>query len=76
MTEVREWAHSRMQVITFEQRGIGMNDCGDYTFTMADYINDINNIARFFEIKKFHLFGHSWGGLYAQLYAEEFPKVS
>jgi len=74
MTEVREWAHCHMQVITFEQRGIGMNDCGNYTFTMADYINDINNIARFFEIKKFHLFGHSWGGLYAQLYAEEFPK--
>ncbi len=24
--------------------------------------------------KKYHLLGHSWGGLYAQIYAQEFPE--
>lgn len=37
---------------------------------MEAYISDINAIAK----KKFHLLGHSWGGLYAQIYANKYPE--
>lgn len=41
---------------------------------MSDYISDIEAISNRLNITKFHLFGHSWGGLYAQIYAEEYPE--
>ena len=73
MTEVREFLSAHMQVITFDQRGTGTASVRKCTFSIADYINDINTIGAHFKLDKFHLFGHSWGGLYAQLYAREFP---
>lgn len=74
MTEVREILAGRLQVITFEQRGIGLKDFDELRFDMAGYISDINSIAAYFNLGAFHLFGHSWGGLYAQLYAQAFPQ--
>ncbi len=73
MTEVRETLSRKYQVITFDQRGTGKGDHRNCTYTMADYLQDINNLAGFFKLTAFHLFGHSWGGLYAQLYADENP---
>jgi proline iminopeptidase len=72
MTEVRELLNEQFQVITFDQRGIGMKNARVCSFSMADYISDINCIAGFFNLSKFHLLGHSWGGLLAQLYASEY----
>jgi proline iminopeptidase len=74
MTEVREFLGKYMQVITFDQRGTGSDKCKNCTFSIAEYISDINIIAAFFNLGKFHLFGHSWGGLYAQVYAREFSE--
>jgi proline iminopeptidase len=71
MTEVREVLSLKYQVITFDQRGTGKGDHRHCTYTMADYLQDINAIAGFFRLDAFHLFGHSWGGLYAELYAGE-----
>ena len=74
MTEVRESLARYLQVITFDQRGIGIADNSGYTFTINDYINDIRNISNYFKLGKFHLLGHSWGGLYAQLYSAAYPE--
>lgn len=74
MTEVREILAKRMQVITFDQRGTGVEKCRNCTFSLAEYTDDINRIADFFKLENFHLFGHSWGGLYAQVFAQEFPN--
>jgi proline iminopeptidase len=74
MTEVREFLAERMQVITFDQRGTGTGRCKKCTFALSEYVSDINRIALFFNLGRFHLFGHSWGGLYAQVYAQEFPE--
>jgi proline iminopeptidase len=74
MTEVREVLCRKYQVITFDQRGTGKSDHRNCTYTMTDYMQDINNLAGFFRLSAFHLFGHSWGGLYAQLYAGENPE--
>jgi proline iminopeptidase len=73
MTELAEWLSHHFQVINFEQRGIG-TDQKETGFTMEDYIADVNHIADYFGIIRFHLFGHSWGGLYAQLYASQYPE--
>lgn len=74
MTEVREILAEKLQVITFDQRGIGMEDVNGLRFDMAGFISDINCITDYFNVEKFHLFGHSWGGLYAQLYAHDYPQ--
>jgi len=74
MIEVVNILKENLQVITFEQRGVGNSNCGKCKFTMQDYISDIDAIAKYFGLKSFHLFGHSWGGLYAQIYAEKKPE--
>lgn len=63
------------QVITFDQRGTGRSPAAaGATYSMDEYIRDIDAIAAYFGVSKFHLFGHSWGGLYAQVYAERNPQ--
>jgi proline iminopeptidase len=74
MTEVREILSRKYRVITFDQRGTGSGDHSRCTYGLSDYLDDINNLASFFQQEKFHIFGHSWGGLYAQLYARSFPE--
>lgn len=59
------------QVIYFHQRGTGKSPCSSDDYTMARYNSDVDCIATHFGLQRFHLFGHSWGGLYAQLYAAQ-----
>ncbi len=74
MTEVALELNNKFQVITFEQRGTGQSLNPNSEYAIADYISDIDSIASHFNLESFHLFGHSWGGLYAQIYAEERPE--
>ncbi len=74
MTEVRETLQPFMQVISFDQRGTGPGDHRRCTYRIDDYLLDIRNIAAYFRLTTFSLFGHSWGGLYAQLYASAHPE--
>jgi len=74
MTEVRDILRQLMLVVTFDQRGTGAARSRKITYAIADYLEDINCIASHFGFDRFHLFGHSWGGLYAQLYAQAFPE--
>lgn len=63
------------QVIVFDQRGTGRSPvAAGATYSMEEYIQDIEAVARHFGVNQFHLFGHSWGGLYAQIYAEKNPQ--
>lgn len=62
------------QVIFFEQRGSGQSICEDNDYSMLAYVSDINAIADSFRLSEFHLFGHSWGGLYAQIYHAKHPE--
>ena len=41
---------------------------------MEVHISDLDAISEFVTFDRFHLFGHSWGGLYAQIYAEARPE--
>lgn len=74
MLEVVEQLKDRYRVITFEQRGVGLSVCNDCGYRMEDYISDIDAISDYLKMDSLHLFGHSWGGLYAQIYAEARPE--
>ena len=62
-----------LQVITYDQRGSGesYSTGGDYSFER--HVEDLAAVAAALGLERFHLFGHSWGGLLAQLYAQEKP---
>ncbi len=59
------------QIITFHQRGTKKSPCISGDYSINAYIDDIDSVAKFYGITKFHLWGHSWGGLYAQIYADK-----
>ncbi len=62
------------QVIAFEQRGTGRSPAKGATYSLDEYLKDLDAVADHFRLDRFHLFGHSWGGLYAQIYAEKYPN--
>lgn len=62
------------QLITFHQRGTKKSACQSKDYSMDAYISDIDSVADFYNLSAFHLFGHSWGGLYAQIYCQKYPE--
>jgi pimeloyl-ACP methyl ester carboxylesterase len=74
LTEVAETLADKYQVITFHQRGTKKSPSKSHNYSMESYISDIDRIAAHYKLEKFHLFGHSWGGLYAQIYAQQRPQ--
>ncbi|HCL66015.1 MAG TPA: alpha/beta hydrolase [Rhizobium sp.] len=62
------------QVIAFDQRGTGRSPAIGASYAIDEYIKDLDAITHHFDVNEFHLFGHSWGGLYAQIYAEKNPQ--
>lgn len=69
--EIFEVLKNDYQLITFHQRGTKMSPCVSKDYSMAAYLSDIECVAQFFKVSSFHLFGHSWGGVFAQIYAQE-----
>lgn len=61
----------KYQVIYFHQRGTLNSPCSSDNYSMVRYLSDIDSVAAHFNLQKFHLFGHSWGGLYSQVYASQ-----
>ena len=74
LSVVAERLAEKYQIIYFDQRGTGLSPVIDATYSMKEYISDIDAVANHFGVDSFHLFGHSWGGLYAQIYAENSPN--
>ncbi|RNI29196.1 alpha/beta fold hydrolase [Rufibacter latericius] len=71
MTFLVKYLSRYFQVIMFHQRGTLKSPNPSHDYSLEGYTSDINRIAELFQLEKFHLFGHSWGGLYAQIYAQE-----
>ncbi|NTV38065.1 MAG: alpha/beta fold hydrolase, partial [Anaerolineales bacterium] len=59
----------RYQVVSFDQRGTGRSPAVRATYSIGECLDDIDAIARHIGFDKFHLFGHSWGGMLALEYA-------
>ncbi len=73
-TEIVDLLKDNYQIITFHQRGTEYSPCYNGDYSMDAYIDDIELIRKFYKLDTFHLWGYSWGGLYAQLYADKFPE--
>jgi proline iminopeptidase len=71
---IAELLQQKFQVITFDQRGTGRSPAEGASYAIEEYLEDLNTIAHHFGVEQFHLFGHSWGGLYGQIYAENHPE--
>ncbi len=67
---------SRYRIILFDQRGCGRSTPHICLVnnTTADLIADIEKIREYLDVKKWMLFGGSWGATLALLYAQEHPK--
>lgn len=64
-----------MKVVTMDNRGVGKSSRPNYPYTMDMYVDDINNLLTFLEIKeKIHLCGISMGGMIVQHYALKYPE--
>ncbi len=76
LDEVAAHLGGHFRAISFDQRGTGRSRALDGSYALDRYLDDINAVADHFGIRSFHLFGHSWGGLLAQLYARQFaPRL-
>ncbi len=66
---------SAFRVILFDQRGCGRSKphASVKNNTTWDLLEDIETIRKFYSLRKFLLFGGSWGAALALLYAESFP---
>jgi len=65
---------NKYRVIRFDQRGTGRSVCSSGRYALDDYVNDLESVRSAAKIERLALFGHSWGGLVAQLYAARFPQ--
>jgi proline iminopeptidase len=73
LTFIEEYLAEYYQIISFHQRGTLKSPMRSEDFSMEKYVSDIDALAAHFHVDTFHLLGHSWGGLYAQVYAEKNP---
>lgn len=59
----------KFNTIRFDQRGVGSSISKNGSYKIEEYLSDINSILEQLKIDQVHIFGHSWGGLLAQLWA-------
>ncbi len=60
-------------VVRYDQRGTGASVALDDDYSCAAHIGDLELLRQKMGVEKLALFGHSWGGCLAQLYATEHP---
>jgi proline iminopeptidase len=58
-----------LRAISFDQRGVGGSRSRDGRYGIGSYLADIEAIREHMGLPAWHVLGHSWGGLLAQLYA-------
>jgi proline iminopeptidase len=63
----------KYRTVTFDQRGVGASMAKDGRYGLTDYVEDVDAVREHFGFGSVHLFGHSWGGLLAQLYLADHP---
>ena len=57
------------RVVTYDQRGTGDSTVTDGDYSTDAHVADLDQIRRHLGAERLHVFGHSWGGMLAQLYA-------
>ena len=63
------------RVIFYDQRGTGHSPVGKgQTYTLADQINDLEDLRAHLGADRIELLGHSWGGYLVMAYAAQHPE--
>jgi proline iminopeptidase len=57
------------RVVTYDQRGTGGSRVCDGDYSTEAQVADLESVRKSLEAERLHIFGHSWGGMLAQLYA-------
>ncbi len=63
-----------LRPVRFDQRGSGGSVPTDGRFGPLDHVADVEAVRAHVGIDRVHVFGHSWGGLLAQLYLAQHPE--
>ncbi len=69
LAAVAENLKGKFMIVRFDQRGSGGSKAISNDYSLENLTNDIDAVMAELGIYKFHLFGHSWGGLLAEIYA-------
>ncbi len=67
---------SKYRCIVLDQRGTGksaLSTMDSHTFTMDNYVNDLEALRVHLKVDQFTLLGHSWGAALAMVYAARYP---
>ena len=68
---LRELSNKGIPCIFYDQLGCGFSRVpkgNTQLWTYKTYLDELENLIKFFNLKKYHLLGHSWGGLLALEY--------
>lgn len=57
------------RVVTYDQRGTGGSTVTNGDYSTEAHVADLEKLREHLGVEQLHLFGHSWGGMLAQLYA-------
>ena len=67
---------SKMRIIIFDQLGVLRSDAiaEDEDYSMEYQVEMLEEMRKIFDIKKWSILGHSYGGMLAVLYANRYPN--
>lgn len=73
--EPLEALSSERRVVVYDQLGSGRSDIPDDTslWTLENFVEDLNLLTNELGLERFHLLGHSWGGMLALAYVAAHP---
>jgi proline iminopeptidase len=64
----------RYRVARYDQRGVGKSLALNGSYSLEEHLADLDAVRSYLGVPQLHLFGHSWGGLLAQLYWSKHPE--
>ena len=64
----------RYRVARYDQRGVGKSLALNGSYALEEHLADLDAVRSYLGVPQLHLFGHSWGGLRAQLYWSKHPE--
>jgi proline iminopeptidase len=73
ITTAQRLADLGFYVIVYDRRGEGRSTDAKAQYNFVETISDLNQLYQQYTIKKATLIGHSFGGIVATRYAEQFP---
>jgi len=74
MRSLEALAGEGLAVVTYDQRGTGQSSEPSGGYGMASYIADLEAVRQAVGVERFHLLGHSWGGVLALRCAGAYPE--